>query len=535
MRYRLLIVDDEQFILDWLVGLFLIQQNDYISVLSARSAEEALDLMGKFRIDIVLSDIMMTGMNGMELCQKARMQWPDCKFIFLTAHDRFEYAYNAFGYGVVDYVLKTEKDDRIIAAVQKAIASIERERKSQLLLQKAGDRLNSMTPVLQDMLLKKVFSNNISDLECLQNRFRELDIQLDTKRKVFMLLVRIDNPTTLDITDISGAIKDFIYIDSIISRRLAPHFKAASFIREDICVENEHRIICALVQPVPGIEEKKALSYLKQQTEDLCSTIIAALNIHVTLCCALDMAGIDKLNNHYDVLRTLLVLHEDESGIIIYGDTSSKNNKLIIGNHIDTVANRFRQNLISGNEKQCLTLIHSLLSRDDSYETASQVYASLALIIEIIIKQFSINCEKPAEYSQFKQTTPSIEHLHYIVRQVCKSIADLRRQDEKTIVEKIREFVKANISGDLSLDTLADLLHYNPSYLSRLFHNNTGATISQYISAVKLAKIEELLLDHNLKIKDIGEMTGFESQSYFSRFFKKHTGISAQTWRDNHI
>ena len=124
MRYRLLIVDDEPYILDWLVGLFLIQQDDALSVYRAADAEEALVLMQRHRIDVVLSDIMMPGLDGMEFSRQVLQRWPACKFIFLTAYDRFDYIYTAMDSGIIDYVLKTESDERILGAVDKAVQMI---------------------------------------------------------------------------------------------------------------------------------------------------------------------------------------------------------------------------------------------------------------------------------------------------------------------------------------------------------------------------------------------------------------------------
>lgn len=92
--------------------------------------------------------------------------------------------------------------------------------------------------------------------------------------------------------------------------------------------------------------------------------------------------------------------------------------------------------------------------------------------------------------------------------------------------------MKEHLTGELSLDIMADELHYNPSYLSRLFHQLTGITVSQYITRVRIDKAKEMLENKDTKIKDICKAIGFDSPSYFSRFFKKETGYTPQKYRD---
>ena len=112
-QYHLLIVDDEYHVVDWLAELFEEQDLLPLEVYKAYLAREALEILGKTKIDIVLSDIRMPGMDGFALADRITAEWPLAKIIFLTGYQEFEYAYKANQYKNITFLLKTEDDDMI--------------------------------------------------------------------------------------------------------------------------------------------------------------------------------------------------------------------------------------------------------------------------------------------------------------------------------------------------------------------------------------------------------------------------------------
>ena len=103
--YRLLIVDDEYHIVDWLTELFLEQKKVELEIYRAYLAREALDILDQVKIDVVLSDIRMPGIDGFELADRIRDNWPEARIIFLTGYNDFDYAYRANQYQNIRYLL----------------------------------------------------------------------------------------------------------------------------------------------------------------------------------------------------------------------------------------------------------------------------------------------------------------------------------------------------------------------------------------------------------------------------------------------
>ena len=123
--YRLLVVDDEEIITNSLYEVFHQWMTEKLDVCRAYSGKEALNWMSRTRIDIVLTDIRMPGMSGLELTESIRALWPRSRIIFLTGYSDFDYAYQAIQMSNVRYLLKTEGFDKVMEVVKDVIDEIE--------------------------------------------------------------------------------------------------------------------------------------------------------------------------------------------------------------------------------------------------------------------------------------------------------------------------------------------------------------------------------------------------------------------------
>ncbi|WMT39454.1 response regulator [Paenibacillus sp. D2_2] len=147
--YRLLIVDNEEYVVDGLVELFNAENRPDLETQGAYSAAEAMNALMTTSYDIVITDIRMPGINGLELQRIIASRWPYCKVIFLSGYDNFNYAQEAIRQGSVNYILKTEDDDVIIAAVDGAIEKIRSEKEEKKALTEARTQVKKAMAALQ--------------------------------------------------------------------------------------------------------------------------------------------------------------------------------------------------------------------------------------------------------------------------------------------------------------------------------------------------------------------------------------------------
>ena len=137
--YTMLIVDDERLLLDGLFQLFSEQQELQLSLHKASSGIEALKIIEDRKIDILLTDIKMPKMSGLELGGHASRIWPGCEIIYLTGFNEFEYVHHAIKNGALNYILKTEGDDHIVATVRQAVRELEEKQQAASLLEEAEE------------------------------------------------------------------------------------------------------------------------------------------------------------------------------------------------------------------------------------------------------------------------------------------------------------------------------------------------------------------------------------------------------------
>ena len=103
--------------------------------------------------------------------------------------------------------------------------------------------------------------------------------------------------------------------------------------------------------------------------------------------------------------------------------------------------------------------------------------------------------------------------------------------DEIKAIVIVKEYIANNLEQELSLTQLANLVYFNPSYLSRIFKNHTSVNLIRYITNMRIAKAKELIANSNMKINSIAAAVGFDSQSYFNQAFRKSTGLSPSEYR----
>lgn len=123
--YRLLLVDDEPHVIEAIISLLETQTDLLLDIYFAYSGKQAMEIMKKGKIDLLITDIQMPDMTGLELVNTVNRVWPICKIIFLTAYSDFNYAYEAIQKHAASYILKSEDDDYILHEVRKALTAID--------------------------------------------------------------------------------------------------------------------------------------------------------------------------------------------------------------------------------------------------------------------------------------------------------------------------------------------------------------------------------------------------------------------------
>ena len=190
--YQVLLVDDEALITDGLAEYLARRAPERFEILKAYSGAGALEIAGRMRVDILVTDIEMLGLDGLAVRRRVQALWPQCRAIFLTAHANFEYAYQAIQDPPARYLLKSEGFERLAQILEQTAAELDEALYNESLLREAQNaREGNLQKV---MLLSAILRGEMGEEEEMARGFAELGIDLRAGEAVLPLLVRLYAP-----------------------------------------------------------------------------------------------------------------------------------------------------------------------------------------------------------------------------------------------------------------------------------------------------------------------------------------------------
>lgn len=555
--YRLLIVDDEPIIVEGLSELFL--QSDYpLEVYQAFDGMEALAIARKLRIDILLTDIEMPEMNGIELQKEVLRLWPRCKSIFLTGYNEFDYIQSSIRGGAIDYVLKTEGDDPIVSSIEKALRVIEEEVTYEGLIANARSSLKLALPALRKEYLTGLLEGETSSSAVRRERFAQFEVPLDPDLPVVMAVGRIDRWRE----DRAGGDKVlFAYsINNIFEEFLAHEFELTHF-------RGDHERLIWLLQPkaesgyrqaIAGDPPSRAGSAEDPDPEarlhayllGMLESVQTACSHYLKLACSFVVSGEpfgwDELAPKYERLSQMfgrglglgsqMLLSDDRAKAS--GDEQARSKIKRI---------RLLDQYLMQKEREKFDQLFDGISEavgESAALTAGlplEVFYELAAIFIPHLNRFEALGEgdgqvapgKLFSISEHRSWKEASDYFRELANLLFERMDGGNDQETSEVVEQIHRYVDDHLDGDLTLNRLAEHVFLTPFYLSRLYKQKTGHNISDYITRTRVDRAKQLLGESTLKIHEVGMRIGYDSASYFTRLFKKATLLTPQEYRDS--
>jgi len=540
--YRLLVVDDEPYTVEGLYDLFQDAEAHgmELEVYKAFSAFEALEWLDKIRIDIVLSDVEMPEMSGLELQRRIAERWPRCKVVFLSGHDDFQYAQTSLRYGAVDYVLKTEDDGVIVEAVRKAYALLREELNLGRMLEKARRDIVRALPALQKEYLLELLRGDRQSAQSRKRRFAELGISLDAERAVLLMRARVDRwPESFQSSDKSLML---FAVHNIVDEYLSSRKSAIQMLQE-------RDGLLWLLQPAEDGAWPDFARFLFGTLETIQASCKKYLHLSVSFAASESPCAWDELPERFDRLNFLFLRGlgmgeellisdrhaggpEDGSGPV----RSWKRNVELLEHYLERGMEAEFQALLAEtlDEAEAQASVRSAAALELFFALGSMFlsYLNRSGMMDEVAREEPLGRLFPVDvHASWDEMKAAFQRL---ARLCLKKTREERVERSNEFIRRIHEYIDNHLDRDLSLAALADIVHLNPSYLSRLHRETTRQAITAYIAEKRLAKAKQLLTETNLKIHEVGARIGYESPPYFTRFFRKMTGMTPQEYRDAH-
>lgn len=498
--YRVLVVDDEKLEREGIRFLLSMEEGEW-EIYEAANGKLALNELRKHPVDLMLTDIKMPHMDGLELSKKAREEYPDLEIIIFSGYGDFAFAQEAIRYGVTDYVLKPVDPDRFhdtIQKIQKEIAS-RKNKEQQSIKEKSflqqyflqsylysGDRerLKEAEGIVDFAIWEQWHCAILieSDESFFDSASDEvpLEIQAELRRSFFYLNLNGRQSLLLfkDVYCDYTLVAKNVY--SLLKRLHPARFHLAVSRRFDgyrelpgIMEQLEQQMEEKFYHPEKHVfsNEDDVLKLSVGEVQD--SQIMQMISEDIT------RKDTDQLRKHFACLKEKYHDNTQYSAMYI---------KFVFSNVIQEL---FQENQFSGERR----LEHEI----------ERLY-NCRNIMEIV----EVTEDNIKEYEAFLD----------------RSMSSSRNE-----VAAVKNYIYQHYEEDLNLEMLAEKVYLSSGYLSFIFKKETGMNLNRYIRVFRMEKAKELLCSTNMKVAQVSERVGFANVSYFCRSFREYYGSSPESYR----
>lgn len=556
--YRLLIVDDEPSIVDGLLQHFQENVEWELDICKAYSALEALEIAKKTKIDLLISDIRMPGKSGLQLVDDVLFYWPSCRVILLTGHSEFDYAYKAIQKNVDSYILKMEGMEVIHQTVSTAINKLDEEHRNRNLLERASLKLTVAEPLLKKEFFEALLTGDNAVNVWRSEWYEGLSLRIELGRPLMIIAGKVD--LWEEKTTYMKKMELFYSIQSLFAEHLPLQIKAETVIhdRSELVWFVQPDAAADKFNEESGATDWQALVfYLKGMLEPIQNSCRNELRIPISFVVGKRAVEWDGIGQTFDLIKAafkqravfgpvMAIIDLDKSDEWFKGETrKSAVPPAVEFNKKLKVLEKF---LDEGDEKEAYSLTSELVERlkkeiNPNYIVGMERYYKLLLVYLSALN--SMDCYDKSFHDigvasiSVMEPAAEWETIEKQLNRLCVLICHIKKEQveksENQIVERIHRFVTENLGNDLSLARIAEVVYFNPSYLSRFYKQLTRRNLSDFINETKAEAAMDMLMHTQLKVNEIALKLGFESPSYFTSFFRKMTGSTPQEYRETAI
>lgn len=535
--YRIMIVDDEEEIRLGIIKKIDWEANGFIVVGDAENGQDALEKAEKLQPDVIMTDIKMPFMDGLELGKKLVELMPSTKIIVFSGCDDFEYAHKAIKINVVEYVLKPINSAELIEVLERLKEQLDREYNEKRNLETLYKHYIKSLPVIREQFLVGAIEGRI-DEEQWHEQMEELGIEFKYKH-LTVGIIQADGTLSFEenLNSFSGQKESAltpISIKKIVDENMSKYCKFISF------------IYSGMVIVMGNFEKKEDILLFIKGINEVCKVYKRIMSLTISAGIGYVYSNPSQIRFSYRTAQNALdyrfILG---AGKAIYIDDVEPDNSIQL--QLDEKEERSMLNAIKiSSEDEISEAIDSLFKKtEDLLLPFNQYRIYLMEIMTSLLKlvqtyAFDIEeifGENFNAYSYLESFNSIHEVKKWIIEKAIRINSYIKRErinSSMMLIEKAKQYIKENYSDyDVSVEKLCSKLHVSPTYFSTMFKKETGTSFVNYLTATRLEEAVKLLNTTDDKTYMIAEKVGYPEANYFSYVFKKQFGVSPSKYRKN--
>lgn len=516
--YKVMIVDDDFPVIEFLQKTVPWSEIDLTVTGAFTDGERALEHAKTEGVpDILVTDIGMPKMNGLELIAQLQKVKPDVHCVILSCHDEFKYAQQAVKLGVNDYILKETMDTETIV-----------------------DTLNSLCQMLNDERKKSVEFAYFKRLVTQNHRTIFNSLNGLGRQKHFIRHFELDfsrwayAPVLISVDGYRSALQRFQSDDVLLY--------AVQNIVKEVVSDEKFGIVCFRHIPSMGIvlliPDDRPITPLLQKVQRRISDYL-----RITVSCMIEKAcrTANQLNETFHQLLTSSAdyrFYLRENSLIALNDQP-----LISGENLfleySNAYEELYQAILSEDRERLAQALSTQITRIRTKRYRAEVVKEwfLKMLLDIQLKAVSVPFRDDQHHERANDILHtaigqinSLDELQaFAFRSMQKMmviISRMRQQPKRLEVLKAQQYVLKHLDKKITQEEVAAMLHFNTSYFSRLFKRETGESFSRYVMTMKMERAKDYLRTSTKTVEEISHALGYENKGYFFKLFKQYTGMT---------
>jgi len=521
MPYKVFLVEDEIVTREGIRDNVDWEANGFEFCGEAPDGEIALPILLATQLDVLITDIKMPFMDGLQLCRIIRERMPWVKVIILSGHDEFEYAQEAIHLGVTEYLLKPVTVQDLNHVLRKIVALLEQERKDRDNIHQLQEKLEQNRAVLRENLLLRLVIGAVSSVEAFEQSQR---IGLDlVARDYLAIVIRIESDS---ISENAGAV-EIKRIHQIIFK-LVENNPDIFLLLKDV-----EEIVLIMKGSTPEyLEEEKnlLLEQLKRQVETTGFKLLVGAGAPKKRIADISQSfgeALINIQNQLNQKRSDPVSGADKAELLKV-DKSAIEDYLKCGvkKDFNDFFEAFIRPLVDSAFKSSIVKSYILM---DIVVTTARFVKELGGDIDQVVPGLN---HIETILSNINTVTQIKEQVQLIL------VSGLMFRDSRTnsqragILQKAKDYIDQHyMDPEMSLNQVAAFVNHSPSHFSAMFSHGTCKTFKEYLTDLRIKKARELLRTTSLRSSEISYQIGYGDPHYFSYIFRKNTGLTPTEFR----
>ncbi len=529
--YKLLIVDDNCYERQGIAKLECWEQFGFGEIFFAEDGTEGLEIALREKPLLVITDVSMPQMDGLEMSQKIYEQLPDTKFIFMSCFDDSEYVRGAIDVNAHGYILKPINIGKLYGIIERIlkINALEQEKQDKISI--LEHQIKEDLPILRNQLIRDMFYGNLSD-------FRSDNINkfgLEIKNYYSVAIMQID--AFEEISRNEETDKIYFNINKIVNKFL--RINPLSRIYGIVLNKKQIGIIIFLDTACDLQEaEEETLTTIGSIKKEIDDTFIFGVSVCI--------GGIS------DRAEDIHMLFEKAENVF-EASLFAKKNSIVFASEIKSDRNMFDYS-VAELEKEIAELLElgdsdNIAEFVDKYyntekiqnrEVVKRFTAAVVGVVQLVLFKMNENfCDVFGDdyiiwekLSKFDSILDLRQWVYNILFSISDFIKDKKSSRHMKLINRIKEIINEDISKIDSVNAIAEKLYISTVHANTIFKKYMGETIFDYLTKVKIEKAKAMLKEENSRVYEISAKLGYKSKTYFSTLFKEYTGMTPREYRE---